>query len=267
MERFEGRIVHPQTWPDDLDYAGKRVIVIGSGATAATLDPGDRRRLRRTSRCCSARRPTSSPGRNANELADMLRELDIPEEWIHEIVRRKILLDQGQITRLSTRGARAGPRGAARPRSATVLGRRTSTSTPTSPRATGRGSSGSRSCPTATSSRASERARPRWSPTRSRRFTETGILLKSGEELDGRHHRHRHRVRPQRAGRHRLHGRRRAARLRRHRDLPRDDVHRRARTWSGSSATSGPAGRCGSTSSATSCAGCSTTWTRWAPRR
>ena len=39
MDRFKGRIVHPQTWPEDLDYTGKRVVVIGSGATAATLVP------------------------------------------------------------------------------------------------------------------------------------------------------------------------------------------------------------------------------------
>lgn len=39
MDRFKGRIVHPQAWPEDLDYAGKRVIVIGSGATAITLLP------------------------------------------------------------------------------------------------------------------------------------------------------------------------------------------------------------------------------------
>jgi cation diffusion facilitator CzcD-associated flavoprotein CzcO len=38
-ERFRGRIVHPQKWPEDLDYAGKRVVVIGSGATAVTLVP------------------------------------------------------------------------------------------------------------------------------------------------------------------------------------------------------------------------------------
>jgi monooxygenase len=38
-ERFGGRIVHPQFWPDDLDHAGKRVVVIGSGATAVTLVP------------------------------------------------------------------------------------------------------------------------------------------------------------------------------------------------------------------------------------
>jgi monooxygenase len=39
MERFGGRIVHPQKWTDDIDYAGKRVVVIGSGATAVTLVP------------------------------------------------------------------------------------------------------------------------------------------------------------------------------------------------------------------------------------
>jgi monooxygenase len=38
-ERFGGTIVHPQEWPEQLDYAGKRVVVIGSGATAVTLVP------------------------------------------------------------------------------------------------------------------------------------------------------------------------------------------------------------------------------------
>ena len=39
MERFGGRVVHPQHWPEDLDYSSKRVVVIGSGATAVTLVP------------------------------------------------------------------------------------------------------------------------------------------------------------------------------------------------------------------------------------
>lgn len=38
-EEFTGQVVHPQHWPEDLDYAGKRVVVIGSGATAVTLVP------------------------------------------------------------------------------------------------------------------------------------------------------------------------------------------------------------------------------------
>src|SRR6478752_9819846 len=39
LENFAGEVVHPQHWPEDLDYAGKRVVVIGSGATAMTLVP------------------------------------------------------------------------------------------------------------------------------------------------------------------------------------------------------------------------------------
>ncbi|HEY6982045.1 NAD(P)/FAD-dependent oxidoreductase, partial [Reyranella sp.] len=39
MAQFRGRIVHPQNWPEDLDHAGRQVVVIGSGATAATLIP------------------------------------------------------------------------------------------------------------------------------------------------------------------------------------------------------------------------------------
>jgi len=38
-DSFRGRFVHPQQWPEDLDYAGKRVVVIGSGATAVTIVP------------------------------------------------------------------------------------------------------------------------------------------------------------------------------------------------------------------------------------
>lgn len=39
VDRFKGRIVHPQEWPQELDYAGKQVVIIGSGATAVTLVP------------------------------------------------------------------------------------------------------------------------------------------------------------------------------------------------------------------------------------
>ena len=100
MTRFSGRIVHPQTWPDDLDYAGKNVIVIGSGATAATLIPAI------ADDCAHVTMLQHSPtfyrtGRNAIEIADELRELQIDETWIHEIVRRKILHDQAIFTRRS----------------------------------------------------------------------------------------------------------------------------------------------------------------------
>ena len=100
MEDFKGEIVHPQTWPEDLDYKGKKVVVIGSGATTATVVPaiaGDCEHV-----TVLQRSPTYFiPARNENELADMLRELDIDEEWIHEIARRKILHDQAEFTRRS----------------------------------------------------------------------------------------------------------------------------------------------------------------------
>ena len=97
MTDYRGRIVHPQEWPEDLDYAHKRVVVIGSGATAATLIPaiaGD---------CGHVTMLQRSPtwfrtGRNAIAIADELRELDIDETWIHEIVRKKILHDQAVFT-------------------------------------------------------------------------------------------------------------------------------------------------------------------------
>ena len=97
--QFQGEIVHPMRWPDDLDYSGKRVIVIGSGATAATLIPAMANKTEHITML--QRSPTYfATGRNHNELAQMLRELDIPDAWTHEIVRRKILFDQANITRM-----------------------------------------------------------------------------------------------------------------------------------------------------------------------
>jgi cation diffusion facilitator CzcD-associated flavoprotein CzcO len=98
MESFEGRIVHPQSWPDDIDCTGKNVVVIGSGATAATLIPAI------AERCSHVTMLQRSPtyyitARNASALADTLRELEVNEEWIHEIIRRKVLFDQAAFTR------------------------------------------------------------------------------------------------------------------------------------------------------------------------
>ncbi len=100
MADYTGRIVHPQTWPSDLDLTDKEVIVIGSGATAATLVPSIANEVAHVT--VLQRSPTYFwPGPNTNEVADMLRELDIPEEWVHEIVRRKILFDQEAVTKMS----------------------------------------------------------------------------------------------------------------------------------------------------------------------
>jgi cation diffusion facilitator CzcD-associated flavoprotein CzcO len=100
MEDYKGTIIHPQRWPEDIDTERKRIVVIGSGATAATLIPSI------ASKCDHVTMLQRSPtyfrtGRNAIELAETLRQLQVNEEWIHEIVRRKILFDQDTFTRRS----------------------------------------------------------------------------------------------------------------------------------------------------------------------
>lgn len=97
MDRYEGKLIHSEEWMEDVDYAGKNVLVIGSGASAATIIPA---------MCETASHVTMlqrSPtyfrsGRNAIEIADHLRTLQIDETWIHEIVRKQILFDQAAFT-------------------------------------------------------------------------------------------------------------------------------------------------------------------------
>ncbi len=84
-ERYEGTLVHPQHWPEDLDTTGKRIVVIGSGATAVTLVPA----LARTATHVTMlqRSPTyvvSLPARDA--LADLLRRV-LPERWSGPVIR------------------------------------------------------------------------------------------------------------------------------------------------------------------------------------
>jgi cation diffusion facilitator CzcD-associated flavoprotein CzcO len=96
MSAFKGGIVHPQKWPKDLDYKNKNVVIIGSGATAATLVPA------MAADCAHVtllqRSPTYFiPVRNVNELAVTLNELDVDPMWSHEIVRRKVLSDYSKL--------------------------------------------------------------------------------------------------------------------------------------------------------------------------
>lgn len=86
-ETFEGRIVHPQHWTDDIDYVDKRVVVIGSGATAVTLVPN----LARTAAhvVMLQRSPSyivSAPGED--KIANWLRER-VPERAAYGITRWK----------------------------------------------------------------------------------------------------------------------------------------------------------------------------------
>ena len=90
MDRFQGRIVHPQQWPEDLDYTGKRVVVIGSGSTASTLVPALAKKAAHVTMLQRSPSYYFAPP-TTHELAVQLEPLDLPEEWTHEILRRQYL--------------------------------------------------------------------------------------------------------------------------------------------------------------------------------
>ncbi|MFY9649374.1 flavin-containing monooxygenase [Trebonia sp.] len=100
MDRFQGVIVHPQRWPEDLDLAGKRVVVIGSGATAATLIPAIAGKAEHVTMLQRSPSYFYAPPAT-HELAVTLRALDIPEEWTHEILRRQYISQQSWLARTS----------------------------------------------------------------------------------------------------------------------------------------------------------------------
>jgi cation diffusion facilitator CzcD-associated flavoprotein CzcO len=89
-DRFQGRIVHPQQWPEDLDYAGKRIVVIGSGSTASTLIPALAQKAAHVTMLQRSPSYYFAPP-VTHELAVQLQALDIPEEWTHEILRRQYI--------------------------------------------------------------------------------------------------------------------------------------------------------------------------------
>jgi cation diffusion facilitator CzcD-associated flavoprotein CzcO len=98
MKDYKGTLGHAEEWPEDLDYAGKRVVVIGSGATAATIIP----EMAKTAAHVTMlqRSPTYFiPGLNEDVLANQLRALQVDEAWIHEIVRKQRNFEQKELTR------------------------------------------------------------------------------------------------------------------------------------------------------------------------
>jgi monooxygenase len=104
-ERFRGRIVHPQRWTDDVDYAGRRVVVIGSGATAVTLVPamaGSAAHVTMLQRSPSyvVSLPAEDP------IAALARRL-LPARAAYSVVRWKNVLITMAVFQLSRRRPRA----------------------------------------------------------------------------------------------------------------------------------------------------------------
>ena len=107
-ERFGGQIVHPQHWPEDLDYSGKRVVVIGSGATAVTLIPsmaGTAAHVTMLQRSPTYVMPLPSEDAIANALRGLLGA-----KLAYAITRRKNIIQQRAIYRLCQRYPRSAKR-------------------------------------------------------------------------------------------------------------------------------------------------------------
>ncbi|WP_040789041.1 flavin-containing monooxygenase [Nocardia paucivorans] len=90
IESFTGTVVHPQFWPQDLDYRGKRVVIIGSGATAVTLVPS------MADDAASVTMLQRSPTwigvvRGRDAFADRARAL-LPPDLAHRLIRTKNIL-------------------------------------------------------------------------------------------------------------------------------------------------------------------------------
>jgi cation diffusion facilitator CzcD-associated flavoprotein CzcO len=87
IDRFQGTVVHPQFWPEDLDYRGKRVVVIGSGATAMTIVPAMAAEAAHVTML--QRSPTYVVARpDRDKIANRVRQL-LPDPLAYRITRRK----------------------------------------------------------------------------------------------------------------------------------------------------------------------------------
>jgi cation diffusion facilitator CzcD-associated flavoprotein CzcO len=97
LDDFQGEIVHPQFWPEDLDYSGKQVVVIGSGATAMTIVPAMAERGAKVTML--QRSPTYVASRpDQDKIANTLRKI-LPEKWAYAITRFKNVRMQDWIYR------------------------------------------------------------------------------------------------------------------------------------------------------------------------
>jgi monooxygenase len=99
--RFGGQIVHPQQWPEDLDYAGKRVVVIGSGATAVTLVPALAEKAAHVTML--QRSPTWMVARPSVDPVSTRLRRHLPLRWALRLTRWKNVLLTMYVFRLCRR--------------------------------------------------------------------------------------------------------------------------------------------------------------------
>lgn len=100
-ERFGGQVIHPQHWPEGLDYAGKRVVVIGSGATAVTLVPAMADKAGHITML--QRSPSyifNVPG--YDKLSEVLARV-LPDRWVYRFARWRNIVIQRWLYKASRR--------------------------------------------------------------------------------------------------------------------------------------------------------------------
>ena len=101
IDQFKGQVIHPQFWPDNLDYQDKQVVIIGSGATAMTLLPSMTDKAKKVTML--QRSPTYVISRPSKDwLANTLKRL-LPVTWAYNLTRLKNTLYQEWLFKLARR--------------------------------------------------------------------------------------------------------------------------------------------------------------------
>ena len=101
INSFKGQIIHPQQWPENIDYAGKKVIVIGSGATAITLVPSMAKTAGHVTML--QRSPTYVVSRPSKDSFAAKLERYLPDQLAYRLTRWKNVLSQMILYRMSKR--------------------------------------------------------------------------------------------------------------------------------------------------------------------
>ena len=177
---FKGRMFHPQAWPEDLDYSGKRVVIIGSGATAVTLVPAMAKTAAHVTML--QRSPTyviSAPEKD--RIANFLRHI-MPAMWAYRLSRWKNVGFMTYIYQLSQRFPNFVKRGIIK-KASKLLGTDFDVDTHFTPRYR---PWEQRMCliPDADMFEAIKSGRASVVTDQIESFMERGILLKSGKELE-----------------------------------------------------------------------------------
>ena len=101
IDSFKGEIIHPQQWPENIDYGGKKVVVIGSGATAITLVPSMAKTAGHVTML--QRSPTYVVSRPSKDSFAAKLDRYLPDQLAYQLTRWKNVLSQMILYRMSKR--------------------------------------------------------------------------------------------------------------------------------------------------------------------